>query len=148
MNCQDVANRLIDYAHDELEPDETREVTAHLSTCRDCALAFCQLRADLAGISQAMSETPRPEVRAKLMERVDREFRLPFWKRLTAYAFRQVPAYGLAVAALIPIVIWVAASWQLPERDDFIEGPSEGTVNEPVLQDFDGARALPDLTLL
>lgn len=148
MNCQDVADSLIDYAHDELEPSEAREVTAHLSTCRDCALQFCQLRADLAGISPALSETPRTEVRAKLIRQVDREFRLPFWKRLSAQAFRRVPAYGLAVAALIPIAIWAATSWQLTERDDSVRPSPQATVNEPVLQDFDGARSLPDLDLI
>lgn len=148
MNCHDVAANLIDYAHDELDLSEAREITAHLSTCRDCALQFCQLRADLAGISPALSEAPRLEVRAKLMGQVDREFRSPFWKRLAAQAFRKVPAYGLAVAALIPIAVWVATSWQLTEGGDSVGTPSAETVNEPVLQDFDGARSLPDLDLI
>jgi len=139
---------LIDYAHDELDAEQSSRITAHLSSCSDCALAFCQLRADLAGISPALSETPSPRVRDQLARQVEREFGLPWWRLLTAQVYRRVPAYSLAVAALIPIALWAVTSWRTPERDIPAEQPRETIASQPVLEDFDGASVLPDLDLI
>ena len=55
MNCQQCDEQLIDYVVAELAPDARSAVAAHLAECPTCALASCRLRADLEGVSLAVT---------------------------------------------------------------------------------------------
>ncbi|MCB9737181.1 MAG: zf-HC2 domain-containing protein [Deltaproteobacteria bacterium] len=102
--CQD---RLVDYRFAELDDADRRAVAAHLAACGDCAVAYCRLDADLAGVGAALAETPPPEVHAALRARVAATFRPPLHRRLAALLTQRVPLYqgALAAAATVAAVL-------------------------------------------
>ncbi len=109
MNCEACETLLIDHLHGELPDAERHGVAGHLTECSECALAFCRLAADVQGIAAAYEVRPRPSVRDQLRERVSAEFRPSLLRRAWAFATRPVPAYGVACAAAIPLLLWAVS---------------------------------------
>jgi anti-sigma factor RsiW len=108
MNCQQCDESLIDYTVAELAPEARAAVARHLAGCPTCALAACRLRADLEGVSHAADLAPPPELRARVRAAAAATFHPPWWRRTLAAGLRPVPAYGLAVASMIPVIAWAA----------------------------------------
>ncbi len=106
MNCQQCDEQLIDYVVAELAPDARTAVAAHLAECPTCALASCRLRADLEGVSHAVTAAPPPALRARVRAAAAATFKPPWWRRTAAAVLRPVPAYGLAIASLLPVIVW------------------------------------------
>lgn len=134
MNCQQCDDHLIDLIYDELDPPTRAAVVGHLAGCPTCALASYRLRADLDGISHATSEAPPPALRARVRAAAAASFRPPWWRRTLASGLRPVPAYGLAVAALAPILLWAAVqAWTA-------RTPALPTaIARPVVADYDAS---------
>ncbi len=110
MDCQSCQDELIDYVYDELPDARRRAVSRHLGRCSSCALEFCQQREELDGLTRAFAEAPGEHVRAALRAEVERSFGPPLWRRLLRAWTRPVPAYGVAVAGLLPVLLWVVTA--------------------------------------
>jgi|GEM_PF-1497905 len=110
--CSDVQDQLIDYRFGELDPPARRAVAAHLAECGACAVAYCRLDADVAGIGAALHEEPPAHVHAALKARVEAEFRPPLLRRVRAFLNRRIPVYqgALATAGVIAAVLLVTPS--------------------------------------
>lgn len=106
MNCQQCDEHLIDYVVAELAPAERAAVAAHLAGCPTCALASCRLRADLEGVTHAATISPPPALRARVRAAAAATFKPPWWRRSLTAVLRPVPAYGLAIASLLPVLVW------------------------------------------
>jgi anti-sigma factor RsiW len=144
VNCEHCQQQLIDYVHDELGADEGKAIAVHLAQCSDCALEYCRLRADVDGIARAYCDSPSPAVRDELRARVQREFAPPLWRRLARVLTRPVPIYGAAVAAVVPLLVWVATDVirHAPGREPTaIERPAKIT-------DYDATMPLVDSRIL
>lgn len=135
LECDACDELLIDFAHGELAARERVAVTLHLAGCSRCALEFCRLRADLDGVLEAIVEAPPQAVRRRIREEVARSFGPRWWERLSALWLRPVPAYGVVLASLIPLVLWAAAAL----RPEVGEGARADVEPErpPALSDYD-----------
>jgi anti-sigma factor RsiW len=134
MNCQQCDEQLIDFVFAELAPDPRADLVRHLAECPTCALASYRLRADLDGLSHAGEHAPPPALRARVRSAVAAEFRPPWWRRTLASGLRPVPAYGLAVAALAPILVWAAVHALT------VRAPAPPAADlRPVLADYDAS---------
>ncbi|MCA9639016.1 MAG: hypothetical protein KC420_23470, partial [Myxococcales bacterium] len=49
-------------------------------------------------------------VRRRIRAEVERSFGPRWWHQVAAFWSRPIPAYGVVVASLIPVVLWVATS--------------------------------------
>jgi anti-sigma factor RsiW len=137
MNCQQCDERLIDYVVAELAPDERAAVARHLAGCPTCAVASCRLRADLDGVAQAAAMSPPPALRARVRAAAAASFRPPWWRRTLASGLRPVPAYGLAVASLLPVIVWASVhAWA-----DRTDHPTP-TSRPVVVADYDASAPL------
>ncbi|MEZ4448510.1 MAG: zf-HC2 domain-containing protein [Nannocystaceae bacterium] len=110
MTCPQSDAHLIDLIHDELDAETQAELLRHLAGCSGCALRFCQLRADLEGVTMS-AEAPPPALRRRVRREIERTFRPPLWRRALDLGRRPVPAYGVVVASLAPVIAWVALSF-------------------------------------
>jgi anti-sigma factor RsiW len=136
---------LIDYAHGELELEgESRtNVARHLAGCPECALEYCRLQADLQGIVEANTEAPRARVYHMLRRRVATEHgrRTPWWQRARRAITRPIPMYGAVLASLVPVLVWVAATWSRPHAE-----PPRAALppaRDAALTDYDATEVLP-----
>jgi anti-sigma factor RsiW len=144
VNCEDCQQHLIDYVHDELGSEEGKGIAVHLAQCSSCALEYCRLRADVEGIARAYCESPSPVVREALRERVNQEFAPSLLRRLARVLTRPVPVYGAAVAAVLPVLVWIATDVL---RDAPSAAPS--AVERPAkITDYDATRPLVDRNIL
>src|SRR5690606_24079248 len=80
-------------------------------------LASCRLRAELDGVLAAAAMSPPPGLRARLRAEVERSFRPPWWRRALAPLRAPVPAYGLAIASLVPPLTLAAVRLWSPPGD-------------------------------
>ena len=110
MKCEESDTHLLDLIHDELDAPVRAEVLRHLAGCPACALRYCQLRADLEGVSMS-AEAPPPILRRKVRRAVELAFRPPWWRRAVDVWRRPIPAYGIVVASVAPVVAWAAISF-------------------------------------
>ncbi len=144
MNCEDCQQQLIDYVHDELDAGNGEVIAVHLAQCSSCALEYCRLRADVEGIARAYCESPSPIVREALRERVNREFAPSLLRRIARVLTRPVPVYGAAVAAVLPVLVWIASD-VLRETPS----PTPSAVERPAkITDYDATRPLVDRSIL
>jgi len=107
MECRDCEPQLIDYTC--MQPDDPvhAEITRHLASCPDCALEYCRLRADLAGIVEAHAEAPHARVYHRLRRRVAAEVGERWWTRSRRLLLRPIPIYGAVLASLVPLALWL-----------------------------------------
>jgi hypothetical protein len=150
MRCAACQARLVDFVHDELDPAVRAELGEHLTRCPDCALEYCRLDLDLAGIERAHGATPRPPVHDALRRRVAREF-APWWRRAWSLWTRPVPAYGIAAALVVPAVLWglarpllappppTPASTADAEPTERAVSERAGRTREPTIRHYDGS---------
>lgn len=150
MSCEACRDRLVMLLHDELGPDEAREVAAHVRGCDPCAVEYCRMHLDLVGVIEAHAIEPPPRVHAALREAVARRFAPRPWRRMLATLRHPVPAYGLALAAIVPLAIWLAQPsrphGEMPaivEASAPIEAPPVPRASRPELSDYDGATFAP-----
>ncbi len=129
MDCASCQDELIDYVYDELPEARRRAVSRHLGRCSSCALEFCQQREELDGLTRAFAEAPGEHVRLAVRAELERSFGPSLWRRLLSAWTRPVPAYGVAVAGLLPVLLWV-----------FTASMSAGGVSERARADADGER--------
>lgn len=136
MNCQQCDEQLIDYVFAELAPDARAAVARHLAGCPTCAVASCRLRADLEGVAHAEALAPPPAVRARVRAAAEAAFskRPAWWRRPLAAVLRPVPAYGLAIASLLPVAVWAAAHALTPRHL-----PPPTTPHPVVVADYDAS---------
>jgi hypothetical protein len=83
-----------------------------------------------------------------LRAEVERRFAPRPWTRMLAALRRPVPAYGLALAAMLPLVLWLGLPATPPDASapPPISTPSETPrprAELPELTDYDGAAAAP-----
>jgi anti-sigma factor RsiW len=105
MNCDDHRALLTHHAYAELGPAERGPLLRHLARCSACALEYCRLLADLDGI-QASLEDPPVALGRKVRAALERELRPRGIRRISSALRRPIPAYALAAALLLPIVLW------------------------------------------
>ena len=110
IDCASCDEHLIDYAYHELVESLRSEVARHLADCPTCALAYCRLQADLDGVLEAVSEAPPQAVQRRIRDQLERSFGPSLWTRTVALWRRPVPAYGMVVASLVPMVFWLATA--------------------------------------
>ncbi|RME26784.1 MAG: hypothetical protein D6798_05950 [Deltaproteobacteria bacterium] len=76
INCSDMAQRLFDYAMDDLAPDARAEVDAHLAACRPCARLVGEYQAVRHMVHEALevelSEAELAALDAEVIEAVQR----------------------------------------------------------------------------
>ena len=151
MKCEQCEDALIDYVHGELPDAESTAVASHLAQCSGCALSFCRLRADVQGIVSAYAEPPRPEVGAALRARVAAQVESgsnsapSLWSRIRRFVLAPVPAYGVAVAAALPLVVWGASVL----TEDPAAADSDPIELKPaVIRDYDATKPFRDPRIL
>ncbi|MCX4242627.1 anti-sigma factor family protein [Paraliomyxa miuraensis] len=110
MHCHDCEPLLIDHACAQTDDPIHTEVARHLAGCSVCALEYCRLRADLAGIVEAHAEAPHARVYTRLRRQVAAEVRPRWWTRSWHLLLRPIPAYGAVLVGLLPLALWVASS--------------------------------------
>lgn len=110
MKHDECQEHLLDHHYGELDDERNRQVAQHLAGCDVCALEFCRLRADLAGLAPVASATPHPEVHAALRNRVQREFGSSLWQQLSEAFSLRIPVYqpvlALALIAAVIVFVW------------------------------------------
>jgi anti-sigma factor RsiW len=138
IDCERCDARLIDFAYAELDDAERVAVARHLAGCSRCALEFCRLKADLDGVLDAVVESPPQAVRRRIRAEVERSFGPRWWHRVAAFWSRPIPAYGVVVASLIPVALWVATAMRPGSHG---EAPAvaevESSTRPPALTDYD-----------
>jgi anti-sigma factor RsiW len=142
MNCTDCEARLIDHACLELPEDERVVVARHLAHCPSCALEYCRLQVDLAGIVEAHAEVPRPEVFEGLRRRVAAEVAPPWWARAFEVLRHPVPVYGVVLAGLVPAALWLMS----PRHPDPASSPQpsiDSVTARPTLVHYDASEPPP-----
>jgi anti-sigma factor RsiW len=137
MSCDEYQELMIDFHHGELHPAERRRVAAHLTSCPACAMEYCRLQVDLAGLTESLTSGPRPEVGARLRERVRREFRPPWWRRLLRVGALPIPAYQTALAVAAVLLVWFLV---VAPR---LSGEHVTARHEPVLTGYDASHIVP-----
>jgi len=137
MRCETCQELLVDYHYGELERGPRAEVAEHLGACGACAVEYCRLHADLAGLGQSLGAGPRPEVGQALRARVERTFRPSWWRRLVRLGAAPIPAYQGALILVGLLLVWllVVAPRLGPERRS---GP-----HTTVLSGYDASRVVP-----
>jgi anti-sigma factor RsiW len=146
MQCRDCEPLLIDHACAQLDDLDHAEIARHLAGCSACALEYCRLRADLAGIAEAHAEAPHPRVYHRLRRRVAAEVGARWWTHPWRLLLRPIPVYGAVLVSLVPVVLWLVTSMghrppAPPTHRNPYSDPDERSYAE-VLGDYD-AIALP-----
>ena len=93
MNCEQVEELLSAYLDNMLAPEERRQVSAHLQTCRSCAQALADYRRNDALVSRL----PRVAPDAALRERI---FTSPEYLELTGETLENASSAGQTVPRL------------------------------------------------
>ncbi|MFO0633626.1 MAG: hypothetical protein U0168_12315 [Nannocystaceae bacterium] len=148
MNCEDCRADLLLLLHDELEAVAARAIAEHVRGCDGCAVEYCRMHVDLVAVVQAHAVPPPPRVHAALRAELARRFAPGPWTRALAAVRRPVPAYCLALAAVVPLVLWLGTR---PPRDEVTAPAPRPSATEPPrlrapapeLTDYDGAAAAP-----
>jgi anti-sigma factor RsiW len=153
MECRDCEPLLIDHACAQLDDPDHAEVARHLAGCSACALEYCRLQADLAGIAEAHAEVPHARVYHRLRRQVAAEVGARWWTRPWSLLLRPIPVYGAVLVSLVPVALWLAGaalghrSAAHAPHDPFPAG--EARPYAEVLGDYDGiARPLPHRNVL
>lgn len=146
MNCETCETLLIDHLHGELPSADRHAVAGHLTECSECALAFCRLAADVEGIAAAYEVVPSASARNELRERVSAEFRPSLLRRAWAFATRPVPAYGVACAAAIPLLLWAVSP--APPATQETTDPAPAASKPARIHDYDASTSLRDPRIL
>lgn len=133
QTCEAVRDRLIDHYYRELDLQGRRDVALHLNHCTACAVEYCRLDATLSGLDQACDEAPPPALQQQLRQRVDRAFRLPWWRRLWRMGVIPVPAYQTALLLLAVMLAWLLVG---PRS----AGPVHDAPVTRVVQGYDASR--------
>lgn len=126
------------YALDALDPDEARELEAHLETCTSCQAELSRARESAADIAESVSVEPPLELKERVMEatRPEREVTRP--RRAPRTSVGGFVAAAAAAIALVFIGLWamsddseaelVAAVLEAPDATvvdlDTVHGPA------------------------
>jgi anti-sigma factor RsiW len=108
MSCESCRDHMPELVFDELAPALRATIVEHVTQCPECALEHARWSLDLAAIAPALEAEPPEAVTDALRRRVEREF-VPLWGRVLAALRAPVPAYGVAAALVIPLVLWSLA---------------------------------------
>jgi anti-sigma factor RsiW len=136
MNCAEAQELLIDHAHDELVGDKRLTIVRHLAGCRDCALEYCRLQADLRGVAEAHVEAPRARVFHQLRRRVAAEHARGWWSGASRVLTRPVPIYKAMLAGLVPVGVWFVIAIASNPRGPDDRSPVDASA-PPSLIDYD-----------
>ena len=121
MKCRACQDLLFEFVHDELGRETKGVVQGHLTSCQECALCFCRLQLEQAEMAAAWAQEPPDHVYPKLRSRIQRRLRPSWPRRLVTMARHPIPAYGLVLAATVPLLLWSALQAQHaamePRRD-------------------------------
>lgn len=139
MHCTDCEPLLIDHACAQLDDLVHAEVARHLAGCSACALEYCRLQADLAGIVEAHAETPNARVYHQLRRRVAAEVAPRWWSRPWHLLLRPIPVYGAVLVGLVPAALWLASAAVRPTD---AQAPPRTEPRAATLSDYD-ATSLP-----
>lgn len=108
MDCSQVQELLSDYVEDTLQPSARKQVSKHLSTCKDCSAELRELRNYL----QAMSSLGAINAPADFLEKVHKRIEQgSVWRKLYEKIFVplriKVPLElaGVAIAALLVVFL-------------------------------------------
>lgn len=147
MSCEECRDRLMLLLHDELDAADARTIAEHVRGCDGCAVEYCRMHIDLVAVVEAHEVMPPPRVHAALRAEVARRFAPTPFAKLLATLRRPVPAYGLALAAMVPLVLWIGTK---PTADLPAPAPTSAPIAAPrmraelpELTDYDGALAAP-----
>ncbi len=135
LSCSACDALMIDHAYGETGDDDRVAVARHLATCSTCALAFCRLKADLDGVLEATVMAPPGALRRRIRAEVAKSFGPRWTTRLLDLWRRPVPAYGVVFASLIPVMIWVAATFRPATEAVSVEVSRDS--RPPALIDYD-----------
>jgi len=146
MSCEACRDNLVLLLHDELDAAEAREVAAHVRGCDACAVEYCRVHLDLVAVIEAHELEPPAHVHAALRAKIAEQFAPRPWTRVLATLRKPVPAYGLALAAMVPLVLWLGApsAPPAPVTTTPVASPERTPsvrIDRPELSDFDGAAA-------
>lgn len=131
MTHDECREALHDHHFGELDPEHDAAVTQHLSTCADCALEYCRLRADLEHLDALQRAKPRPAVRVALRAKVAAEFRPGLREQLASMLSARVPLYQPAFVLLLVIALG-ALAWPTTKTP-------EHRTTQTVVEEFDGS---------
>ena len=135
LSCTACDELLIDHVYGETESAQRGAVARHLAECSSCALAFCRLKADLDGVLAAAVEAPPAALRRRIRTEVARSFGRRWWDRALELWRRPVPAYGMLLASLVPMLAWAALSARPPAIAD--DAAPDRAPRPPALIDYD-----------
>ncbi len=149
MSCEVCRDNLVLLLHDELDAALAREVAEHVRGCDACAVEYCRVHLDLVAVVEALELEPPAHVHAALRTKIAEHFAPRPWTRVLASLRKPVPAYGLALAAMVPLVLWLGTQREPPPPPSTTtpelapqRSPSP-RFDRPELTDFDGAVASP-----
>lgn len=93
------------YALDALDDEERRQFEAHLETCERCRTELAELEAGALALAESTRSDPPPELRARVLEAVERKPQEAVVIDLAARRRNRLVTAALGVAALIVTVI-------------------------------------------
>ncbi|MGH1341838.1 MAG: zf-HC2 domain-containing protein [Nannocystales bacterium] len=130
MNCDEALEKLSDHHHETLGTAEAVAVAEHLGACGGCAQAYCRLQAQLRGIGSAYAERPSSGTRDALRAAVQAEFEPKPAGGLLLFLRRPVPAYRALLAAVLPLVAWLAMRSVDAEPADVARPPAPARIHD------------------
>ncbi len=101
MNCEQIKNTMVAWLTGELEPEQAREVEAHLAECAECRAEAEELRAFLPELEEALKPEPQelaPERRNAIRLASKRS---PIWGGIAALLCF-VPIIAILASMLLP----------------------------------------------
>lgn len=118
MNCRKARRYLYAYCKQELPPDETKEVKAHLDSCPDCTREMeAIVETNLLLKSGLENFIPSPDFNEKLLAEIQRlpspvevRVRKTWWQELLHETFPSLRLRWVAVGAASVIVIALVAT--------------------------------------
>ena len=129
MNCRKARLYLYAYSKQELYPDETREVKAHLDSCSECTREMEEMVETNLMLKNGLENfVPSPDFDEKLLAEIQRlsspveaRVRKSWWQELLHETFPSIRLRWVAVGAASVIVIVLVAT--MVSQKQFSKGP-------------------------
>jgi anti-sigma-K factor RskA len=107
------------YALGATEPEERRQVEAHLVECERCRTNLASYRSVTEGLLYSAIPTRPPKtLRARLLAQLSKSTELPSWRK----TIRELPAAGLALTVAVILLLAVNLGFLVRTQQQFEQG--------------------------
>lgn len=129
MNCRKARPYLYAYCKQELNPDETQEVKAHLDSCPECTREMEEMAETNLMLKNGLENfVPSPDFNEKLLAEIQRlsspvevRVRRSWWHKLLHETFPSIRLRWVAVGAVSVIILALVAT--MITQKQFSKGP-------------------------